>query len=227
MAMVEVPGGSAVGGRSNHDRRTTPFFLEGRLEKAERRARSGKNKSPRMTRPPSLYHSFLDCTDPSRKSLYVITYDDQQRNFGAAQQYYGIFWSEGPEAVNARAIALWPEFDGYQGELGEDFRGHRDSEENIDGAATKPGKCYSGFACFGYGEVAISLAVEELSVNLIRTLQEVYGTNLLKEALALVNKCPGFFDEVMEQLRKNPNDDALKRQMHDIIGGPEPELSNT
>eukprot|EP00956_Cyclotella_meneghiniana_P005338 scaffold6732_cov68-Cyclotella_meneghiniana.AAC.3 len=39
MAMVEVPGGSAsgVGGRS-HDRRTTPFFLEGRLEKAERRA---------------------------------------------------------------------------------------------------------------------------------------------------------------------------------------------
>ena len=131
--------------------------------------------------------------------------------------------------VNARAIAiaLWPEFDGYQGELGEDFRGHRDSEENIDGAATKPGKCYSGFACFGYGEVAISLAVEELSVNLIRTLQEVYGTNLLKEALALVNKCTDVFDEVMEQLRKNPNDDALKRQMHDIIGGLEPELSNT
>eukprot|EP00956_Cyclotella_meneghiniana_P039220 scaffold167778_cov30-Cyclotella_meneghiniana.AAC.1 len=46
MAMVEVPGGSAVGGRSDHGRRTTPFFLEGRLEKAERRARSGKNKSP-------------------------------------------------------------------------------------------------------------------------------------------------------------------------------------
>ena len=38
MAMVEVPGGSAVGGRSSHDRRTTPFILEGRLEKAERRA---------------------------------------------------------------------------------------------------------------------------------------------------------------------------------------------
>ena len=38
MAMVEVPGGSAVGSRSSHDRRTTPFFLEGRLEKAERRA---------------------------------------------------------------------------------------------------------------------------------------------------------------------------------------------
>eukprot|EP00956_Cyclotella_meneghiniana_P029439 scaffold71225_cov38-Cyclotella_meneghiniana.AAC.5 len=44
MAMVEVPGGSAVGGRSNHGRRATPFsfFLKGRLEKAERRAGSRK-----------------------------------------------------------------------------------------------------------------------------------------------------------------------------------------
>eukprot|EP00956_Cyclotella_meneghiniana_P023134 scaffold44550_cov54-Cyclotella_meneghiniana.AAC.9 len=62
MAMVEVPGGSAVGGRSNHDHRTTPFFLEGRLEKDERRARSGKKKPPQMTRPPSLNHSSLGYT---------------------------------------------------------------------------------------------------------------------------------------------------------------------
>eukprot|EP00956_Cyclotella_meneghiniana_P012333 scaffold17527_cov42-Cyclotella_meneghiniana.AAC.8 len=61
MAMVEVPGGSAVGGRSNHDRRTTPFFLEGRLEKADRRARSGKNKSPRMTRPSYVSQLFISC----------------------------------------------------------------------------------------------------------------------------------------------------------------------
>ena len=33
MAVVEVPAGSAVRGRSNHGRRTTPFFLEGRLTK--------------------------------------------------------------------------------------------------------------------------------------------------------------------------------------------------
>eukprot|EP00956_Cyclotella_meneghiniana_P006408 scaffold8395_cov71-Cyclotella_meneghiniana.AAC.1 len=59
MAMVEAPGGSAVGGRSNHGRRTTPFFLEGRLEKAEKRAGSGKNKSPRMTRPPHSTTHFL------------------------------------------------------------------------------------------------------------------------------------------------------------------------
>ena len=57
--MVEVPGGSAVGGRSNHDRRTTPFFLEGRLEKAERRAIREKTRSPRMARLPSLSHSYL------------------------------------------------------------------------------------------------------------------------------------------------------------------------
>eukprot|EP00956_Cyclotella_meneghiniana_P031521 scaffold83017_cov36-Cyclotella_meneghiniana.AAC.1 len=45
MAMVEVPGGSAVGSRSNHRRRTTPFFLEGRLEKP-RGERSEKNQVP-------------------------------------------------------------------------------------------------------------------------------------------------------------------------------------
>eukprot|EP00956_Cyclotella_meneghiniana_P045283 scaffold362123_cov73-Cyclotella_meneghiniana.AAC.1 len=33
---VEVPGGLAVGERSNHGRRTTPRKLEGRLEKDER-----------------------------------------------------------------------------------------------------------------------------------------------------------------------------------------------
>eukprot|EP00956_Cyclotella_meneghiniana_P012471 scaffold17726_cov53-Cyclotella_meneghiniana.AAC.7 len=57
--MVEAPGGSAVGGWSNHGCRTTPSFLEGRLEKAERRARSGKNKSPRMTRPRHSTTHFL------------------------------------------------------------------------------------------------------------------------------------------------------------------------
>eukprot|EP00956_Cyclotella_meneghiniana_P025812 scaffold54613_cov42-Cyclotella_meneghiniana.AAC.1 len=44
--MVEAPGGSAVGGRSNHGRRTTPRKLEGRLEKDERMV----SKSPRMAR---------------------------------------------------------------------------------------------------------------------------------------------------------------------------------
>eukprot|EP00956_Cyclotella_meneghiniana_P020825 scaffold37213_cov43-Cyclotella_meneghiniana.AAC.6 len=46
MAMVEVPGGLAVGSRSNHGRRTTPRKLEGRLEKSERMV----SRSPRMAR---------------------------------------------------------------------------------------------------------------------------------------------------------------------------------
>eukprot|EP00956_Cyclotella_meneghiniana_P007949 scaffold10567_cov70-Cyclotella_meneghiniana.AAC.3 len=54
MAMVESPCGSAVGGRSNHGRRTTPRKLEGRLEKAEGQAGSGKNKSPQMSLADSL-----------------------------------------------------------------------------------------------------------------------------------------------------------------------------
>eukprot|EP00956_Cyclotella_meneghiniana_P003617 scaffold4429_cov81-Cyclotella_meneghiniana.AAC.1 len=55
MAMVEVPDGSAVGGRSNHQSwppRTTPFFLEvGRLTKAERRAivkKTSPHQSPQV-----------------------------------------------------------------------------------------------------------------------------------------------------------------------------------
>eukprot|EP00956_Cyclotella_meneghiniana_P002554 scaffold2970_cov36-Cyclotella_meneghiniana.AAC.2 len=46
MAMVEVPGGSAVGSWSNHGRRTTPRKLEGRLEKDERMV----SRSPRIAR---------------------------------------------------------------------------------------------------------------------------------------------------------------------------------
>ena len=46
MAMVEVPGGSAVGGRSNLGRRTTPRKLEGRLEKDERMV----SRSPQVAR---------------------------------------------------------------------------------------------------------------------------------------------------------------------------------
>eukprot|EP00956_Cyclotella_meneghiniana_P016188 scaffold25469_cov77-Cyclotella_meneghiniana.AAC.9 len=59
MAIVEVPGGSAVWGRSDLGHRTTPFFLEGpegRLEKAVRRAGSGKNKSAQVARP---HHSTI------------------------------------------------------------------------------------------------------------------------------------------------------------------------
>ena len=60
MAMVEVPGGSAVGGRSNHGRHTKPQKLEGRLEKAEGRAGSGKKQVPTDGEAPSLSHSSLD-----------------------------------------------------------------------------------------------------------------------------------------------------------------------
>eukprot|EP00956_Cyclotella_meneghiniana_P033589 scaffold97367_cov88-Cyclotella_meneghiniana.AAC.1 len=71
MAMVEVPGGSAVGGRSNHGRRTTPFFLEGRLEKAEGRAGSGKKQVPTDDQAPSLYHSFLKINLVTRNKLVI------------------------------------------------------------------------------------------------------------------------------------------------------------
>ena len=46
MVEVPVPGGSAIGGRSNHGRRTTPqnSYCRGPPRKAEKRAGSGKNK---------------------------------------------------------------------------------------------------------------------------------------------------------------------------------------
>eukprot|EP00956_Cyclotella_meneghiniana_P030375 scaffold76235_cov44-Cyclotella_meneghiniana.AAC.2 len=61
MAMVEAPGGSAIGGWSNHGRHTTPFFLEGRLEKAERRAGSGKTSPHRWQGPVTL--PLISCSN--------------------------------------------------------------------------------------------------------------------------------------------------------------------
>jgi hypothetical protein len=172
----------------------------------------------------SVVKDLSPSTDSSKKSLYVITYDDQQRNFNAAAQYYGIFWSEGPDPVNQRAIALWPEFDGYQCQLGDQFKNHLDSEHNIDGAMTKPGECYDGFACFGYGAKAISLGVAQLTVDFPKQLWEVYKTKkkLLNEALLMANRCPGDFDTFMRQWWKDPKNEDLKQRMKNIIGGSDP-----
>eukprot|EP00956_Cyclotella_meneghiniana_P015885 scaffold24674_cov50-Cyclotella_meneghiniana.AAC.4 len=55
--MVEVRGGWAVGGRSNHGRHTTPQKLEGRLEKAEaeRGEREPEKTSPHRWRGPVTF----------------------------------------------------------------------------------------------------------------------------------------------------------------------------
>lgn len=160
--------------------------------------------------------------DHSKKSLYIITYDDQQRNFAAPPKYYGIFWSaDGPAPVNNVAIGLWPEFDGYQGQLGEQFRNHRDEEDNINGEKTKEGEKYSGFACFGYGEKAISLDVDEVSVGNYKQFFQLYKKGLLKRALKLVNRYSDNFDELMKEWQKNPKDDECKRRICDIICGAE------
>eukprot|EP00956_Cyclotella_meneghiniana_P028403 scaffold65819_cov58-Cyclotella_meneghiniana.AAC.3 len=57
MAMVEVPGGSAIGGRSNHGRRTTPFFSRGPPRKRREASGIGKKQVPPSGEALSLYHS--------------------------------------------------------------------------------------------------------------------------------------------------------------------------
>lgn len=158
-------------------------------------------------------------SDQSKKSLFVIKFDDQQRNFNVPPQYYGIFWSaDGPGPVNKVAISLWSRFDDYETE------DHRDEEMNIDGAKTEPGKCYSGFACFGYGSIAISLDVEEVHTDNYNQVDRLYRNGMLERASKLVNRCPDNLDELMEQWRKSPSDENCRTRIHSIIGGAAPKF---
>ena len=93
MAMVEVPGGSAVGGRSSHDRRTTPFFLEGRLEKAERRATEKKQVTTDGETPVtipfiSLGPSPMKGNDVIKRSEYLLPC------FSPEKKAQGKFWKK-------------------------------------------------------------------------------------------------------------------------------------
>eukprot|EP00984_Skeletonema_dohrnii_P008974 scaffold3366_cov129-Skeletonema_dohrnii-CCMP3373.AAC.3 len=90
-----------------------------------------------------------DAPPNTPKSLYVISTDDNGRDFKAPPKPYGVFRSaEGPGLVNNIAIELWPKFGSVKS---------RDSEENNDGKLTKLGKCYDGFACLNYGQTALSI----------------------------------------------------------------------
>lgn len=62
-----------------------------------------------------------------------------------------------------------------------------------------------------------------MKVDFVRQLVEVYKSGLLKKALDLVNRCPNNFVEVMDQWRKDPNNENFKAQIHGIVGGPEPK----
>lgn len=138
-------------------------------------------------------------TDNSKKSLYVIKFDDQQRNWNVPAQYYGIYWSaDGPTPVNNVAISLWERF------LGDNEVDSRDSEDNIDGEDTDEGECYSGFACFGYGSIAISLFVECIDNEDEYQKLKQRNQNLYKRALNIVNisDCDGSLDDLNKQLGK-------------------------
>ena len=165
-------------------------------------------------------------TDQSKKSLWVIEYDDKQRDFSAEPQYYGLFWSsDGPDSVNKIAISLWDRFPQYPFP-GDEFKDHRDCEHNIDGEKTADGECYSGFACFGYGNTAISLTVAQLEAEHDKKLKSIYNSgSLLMDVLALNNVPTKEVKGLMAQLRKPPweRDEDCMRRIHALIGGPEPK----
>ena len=144
-------------------------------------------------------HLSPDETDNSKKSLYVIKFDDQQRNWNVPAQYYGIYWSaDGPTPINKIAISLWKRL------LGNNELDSRDSEDNIDGEGTEEGECYSGFACFGYGSIAISLFVECIDNDGEYIPLRQHKQNLLKRALAMVqiSSYEGSFDDMKKKLGK-------------------------
>lgn len=155
--------------------------------------------------------------DQSKKSLYAIGFDDQQRNFNAPPKYYGIFWSaDGPDPVNQVAIGLWDQFDDMK------HVDHRDCEDNVDGEDTEEGECYHGFACFGFGSTAISLDVEQVEACQIRLIVQFHQNGMLRKALKLVNKYPDDLDDFMMEWRGNPRDGECLGRIHGMIGGPEP-----
>jgi len=166
-----------------------------------------------------------DEKNQSNKSLYVIKFDDQQRNFSADPKYYGIFWSsDGPESVNKIAISLWDRFPTIP--LSEEH--HRDCEDNINGSSTGDGECYTGFACFGYGSIAISLYVEQVEADHTNEILRLYRIGLLQQALNLNNvstPTPKEVKQLMVQLNKAPRDrdEDCMRRIHTLIGGPIPQ----
>lgn len=156
-----------------------------------------------ITTPKEFGRDFRDLSpneaDKQKKSLYVIRFDNQQRNFNIPPKYFGMYWSaDGPVPVNKVAISLWDRF------LGDEEEGSRDSEWNINGEGTKEGECYSGFSCFGYGSIAISLDVEQIDTDgQYQTLRR-RKNNLLKKALNLlhISECDDF-DGLNKQLGKS------------------------
>jgi len=126
--------------------------------------------------------------------------------------------------VNRIAISLWDRFPTIP--LSE--VDHRDCEDNIDGSSTKDGECYTGFACFGYGSIAISLYVEQVETDHTNEIRlRLYRNGLLQQALNLNNVSTDSKEvkQLMRQLKKAPRDrdEDCMRRIHTLIGGPTPQ----
>lgn len=111
------------------------------------------------------------------KGLYAIEADTDQIYFGAAPDIYGVYFSSyGPDPVNKVAVEVFAAFD--------EVNPGRDSEYNLDGSSTKEGMCYDGYACYGYGQAALSLYVTEVEPHQVRTLKPLNTMGTLRKVLA-------------------------------------------
>lgn len=160
-----------------------------------------------------------DAPPNTPKSLYVIFTDTNQRDFNALPKPYGVFWSaEGPGPVNNIAIELWPKFGSVKG---------RDSEHNIEGEDTQPGECYDGFACFNYGQTALSMNVCKVEVDHERYFMLLYRKGLIEEALVLRgiemdDKIMGAI-KIMETVMDWKREKGALDPLYDVFGYPEKE----
>ena len=119
--------------------------------------------------------------------------------------------------VNKIAISLWDRFPSIPL-----------SEVDVNGSSTRDGECYTGFACFGYGSIAISLYVEQVTTDHTNEILRLYRNGLLQQALNLNNNVSTDSKDVkqlMVQLKKSPwdRDEDCMRRIHTLIGGPTPQ----
>lgn len=108
----------------------------------------------------------LHDADLTSQTLWVV---EEIPNGGKKPtKVHHLVWSDTPDAANRLAVAFWGQFD----------KSSMDNMNNIDGAATKKGECYQGFACVGYGSASVFLSVNEVKAN-----PWSLGTNAIKKAL--------------------------------------------
>eukprot|EP00747_Dinoflagellata_sp_TGD_P166137 gnl/TRDRNA2_/TRDRNA2_188445_c0_seq1.p1 gnl/TRDRNA2_/TRDRNA2_188445_c0~~gnl/TRDRNA2_/TRDRNA2_188445_c0_seq1.p1 ORF type:complete len:375 (+),score=58.56 gnl/TRDRNA2_/TRDRNA2_188445_c0_seq1:51-1175(+) len=98
-------------------------------------------------------------------------------NGGRREEIDGLFWADDVDAVNKRAISLWPQL---ASSVPCGGMSAMSCQENVDGSRTRKGIPYQGFACLGMGQASVMITVSQV----VSASARRYGAQLVKRALA-------------------------------------------